>query len=74
LNSFTGAQFPLLLSNIGAQLKDGLPYRPWARDLTNARRANNLKDGPDGKCLPLGIFFCLFPSKILQFPGLVVIL
>jgi hypothetical protein len=75
--SFTGGQLPPLLLNIGAQLKDGLPYRAWARDLTNARRANNLKDGPDGKCLPLGILFLhshVFPSKILQVPGLVVIL
>jgi hypothetical protein len=75
--SFAGAPLPALFRNIGAQLKDGLPYRPWARALTNARQAENLKDSPDGKCLPLSILWLhshLFPSKILQTPGLVVIL
>ena len=47
--SFAGAPLPALFRNIGAQLKDGLPYRPWARALTNARQADNLKDSPDGK-------------------------
>jgi hypothetical protein len=75
--SFTGAPLPALFRNIGAQLKDGLPYRPWARELTNARQADNLKDSPDGQCLPLSILWLeshLFPSKIVQAPGLVVVL
>jgi hypothetical protein len=75
--SFTGAPLPALFRNIGAQLKDGLPYRPWARDLTNARQADNLKDSPDGQCLPLSITWLashLFPSKIVQARGLVIVL
>ena len=75
--SFAGAPLPALFRNIGAQLKDGLPYRPWARDLTNARQADNLKDSPDGQCLPLSILWLqshLFPSKIVQTPGLIVVL
>ena len=75
--SFTGAPLPPLFRDIGARLKDGLPYRQWARELTHARQADNLKDSPDGKCLPLSNLWLhshLFPSKILQVPGLVVIL
>ena len=75
--SFTGAPLPPLFRDIGARLKGGLPYRPWARDLTNARQADNMKDSPDGRCLPLSNLWLhshLFPSKILQVPGLVVIL
>jgi len=75
--SFTGAQLPPLFKNIGAQLKDGLPYSPWGRDLLNSRLADNSKDSPDAKCLPLGILWLhshLSPRKVLQSPGLVVIL
>jgi hypothetical protein len=75
--SFTGAQLPPLFNNIGAQLKDGLPFSPWARALSNARQADNSKDSPDAKCLPSGILWLhshLFPRKMLQLPGLVVIL
>jgi hypothetical protein len=75
--SFTGAPLPPLFRDIGARLKGGLPYRQWARDLTNARQADNMRDSPDGKCLPLSILWLhshLFPSKILQVPGEVVIL
>jgi hypothetical protein len=69
--------FPPEWTNIGAQLKDGLPFRPWARDLRIARKADNSKDSPDGKCLPMGLFMDhsnRSPRKIFQVPGLVVIL
>ena len=75
--SFVGNLLPPLFTNIGAPLKDGLPYTPWARELVNARRADNTKDSPDTKCLPVGILWLhshVFPRKILQVPGLVVIL
>jgi hypothetical protein len=75
--SFAGAPLPPLFRNIGARFKDGLPYRPWARELTGARQANNQRDSPDGKCLPLSNLWLhshLFPNKIVQTPGLVVIL
>jgi len=72
-----GAVFPPEWSNIGAQLKPGLPFRPWARDLRMTRQANNSKDSPDGRCLPMGPLMDhsnRSPRKIVQVPGLVVIL
>ena len=71
------AVFPLEWFNIGAQLKTGLPFRPWARDLRNVRQADNSKDSPDGKCLPMGPLMDhsnRSPRKIVNVPGLVVIL
>src|SRR5215469_12116491 len=59
------------------QLKDGLPFRPWARELQAARNAENSKDSPDAKCLPMGPFMDhsnRSPRKILQVAGLLVIL
>ena len=73
----TDVVFPPEWFNIGAQLKDGLPFRPWARDLRIARKADNSKDSPDGKCLPMSLFMDhsnRFPRKIVQVPGLMVVL
>ena len=73
----TDVVFPPEWFNIGAQLKDGLPYRPWARQLRDARNAENSKDNPDAKCLPMGPFLDhsnRSPRKIVQVPGLVIIL
>ena len=73
----TDVVFPPEWFNVGAQLKDGLPFRPWARDLRIARKADNSKDSPDGKCLPMGPFMDhsnRSPRKIVQISGLVVIL
>ena len=69
--------FPPEWFNIGAQLKDGLPYRPWARQLRDSRNAENSKDNPDAKCLPMGPFLDhsnRSPRKIVQVLGLVIIL
>ena len=74
---FSGNPRASLFIDIGAQLRDGLPYRSWARDLTNARRADNMKDSPDGKCLPLSsvwLYSHNFPAKIVQTPSLMVML
>ena len=63
--------------DIAAHLKGPLPYQPWARELVMARKAENGKDDPDGRCLPLGMIRMhshLFPRKMLQLPGLLVIL
>jgi len=63
--------------NIGAGFKDGLPLLPWAADLLKARKAENSKDNPDAHCLPLGLMQLHMhpqPRKIIQTPGLVVIL
>jgi len=75
--SFTGGQLPPLFTNIGTGLKGGLPLTTWGREVFNARLADNSKDSPDAKCLPLGILWLhshLSPRKILQLPGLIVIL
>lgn len=71
------ALLPPEFTNIAARIKDGLPYKPWARELRNARQAENAKDNPDGKCLPLSILQLHshpFPRKIVQVPGLIAIL
>jgi len=63
--------------DVGANFKDGLPIRPLAADIIKQRRAGNQKDNPDALCLPMG--FMQFhthgqPRKIVQTPGLVVIM
>ena len=71
------AQLPPEFTNIGARLKDGLPYRSWARDLKNARQANLGKDNPDGRCLPINILqkhSHPYPRKMIQVPGFLAIL
>ena len=53
------------------------PYQPWAGTLYDQRKDQNSKDNPDARCLPLGPLQMLahpLPKKILQQPGLVVIL
>jgi hypothetical protein len=63
--------------DIAAGRKDPLPYRPWALDLRKAREAENGKENPDGKCLPLGMIRMHshpFPRKMIQVPGLIAIL
>ena len=64
-------------SDIAKETKDGLPFQNWAADLVKARRAVNNKDDPDGHCQPLGtikMHLHPYPRKILQLPGLMVIL
>lgn len=63
--------------NIGATLKDGLPFTPWAAELRKQRKGANNKDNPDAHCLPLGLMQLHThpqPRKIIQFPNLIVIL
>jgi hypothetical protein len=53
------------------------PYQPWAADVTARRKAEFGKDNPDARCLPLGVLQMLahpLPRKIIQAPGLLVIL
>jgi hypothetical protein len=53
------------------------PYRPWAADLAKKRRADFSKDNPDARCLPLGSLQMMahpLPKKIVQTPGLLIIL
>jgi hypothetical protein len=63
--------------NIGAGFKDGLPLRPWAREVLQKRMADNSKDNPDVWCLPLGnqqFNAHTFPRKVIQTPDVVLIL
>ena len=63
--------------NIGANMKDGLPLQPWAKELLEKRKGENSKDNPDAHCLPMGLMqFHLHPQprKIVQTPKLMIIM
>jgi hypothetical protein len=63
--------------DISSGLEGGLPYQPWAAELAKARRADNSKDDPDTRCLPISIVRTFtYPTlkKIVQVPGLIVML
>jgi hypothetical protein len=62
---------------LGANVPGGLPFTPWAAALRKQRMATDSKDNPDANCLPMGITqFHMQPQprKIIQTPGLVLIL
>jgi hypothetical protein len=40
--------------NVMANMKDGLPFTPWAAELRKQRMAAASKDNPDAHCLPIG--------------------
>jgi len=63
--------------DIAGEIKEGLPFQPWAADLVKARRANENKDDPDGHCQPLGLVkmhLHPYPRRMVQVPGLTLIL
>lgn len=63
--------------DVGANFDDGLPIRPWARELKDERMADGMKDNPDAHCLPLGYMqFHLHPQprEIIQTPQQIVML
>ena len=63
--------------DFGSVVPGGLPYQPWAAALRNQRTADQSKDNPDVKCMPLGILQMNthpFPRRILQAPGYIAIL
>jgi hypothetical protein len=63
--------------DVSLEMKGGLPLQPWAAELVKARRADNNKDDPDSHCQPLGpvkMHLHPFPRKMIQTPGLLVIL
>jgi hypothetical protein len=63
--------------NIGAGFPGGLPFRPWAKELLDKRRADNDKDNPDAHCLPMGLLqFHEHPQprKIVQTKDVVLII
>ena len=56
LPNLPGTDAPPLAAffNIGQNIKEGLPYTPWAAELRKQRMASNSKENPDANCLPLG--------------------
>ena len=63
--------------NIAQNMPDGPPFRPEARALFEARRADNGKDNPEAACLPMGILQFHTqgaPRKFIQTPDVLVIL
>jgi hypothetical protein len=63
--------------NVGANIKGGLPFTPWAAALKKKRMAANDKDNPDAHCLPLGLMQLHMhpqPRKIVQTPNEVIIM
>ncbi len=69
----TAAEF----GDIGATLKNGLPYQPWAAELVKKRIAEQRLHDPLSYCLPVGpirLHTWSTPRKMVQTPGLIVIL
>jgi hypothetical protein len=63
--------------DFGARLPGGLPYQPWAAALVKERSAQLGRDDPVAFCRPAGALRILTfppPRKLIQLPGLVVIL
>jgi GNAT superfamily N-acetyltransferase len=63
--------------SVGAGLRGGPPYTPLASMLRDERMADNQKNNPDALCLPMGLMQLHLhpqPRKIVQTPGLIVIM
>ena len=68
---------PAESANIASSLPQGLPYQPGAAQLLTARKAEQRVNDPLTHCLPIGpvrLHTFNSPKKIIQTPGLVVIL
>ena len=68
-----------LIADIATGLRPGesIPYQPWAEAITKERAANLAKDDPTSNCIVGGVprsDFVPYPLKILEMPGMVVIL
>jgi hypothetical protein len=68
-----------LIGDIAAGLAPGqsIPYQPWAETVTKERAANLAKDDPTSNCIVGGVprsDFVPYPFKILEMPGMVVVL
>jgi hypothetical protein len=68
-----------LIGDISTGMNSGetIPYQPWAEKLFKERVANNAKDDPTSNCIVGGVprnDFVPYPFKILETPGIVVIL
>jgi hypothetical protein len=69
---------PGLTGDIARNLKPGdVPFQPWAEALYKERRASDSRDDPTANCIVGGVprsDLVGYPFKILQVPGMVVIL
>jgi hypothetical protein len=68
---------PRPFQDLPSLFPDGLPMQPWAAELRKQRLAENSKDHPDAHCLPLHpvqLHSHPQPRKIIQTPGLVLII
>ena len=68
---------PRPFQDLPSLFPDGLPMQPWAAELRAKRLADHSKDHPDAHCLPLNpiqLHSHPQPRKIIQKPGLIVIL
>jgi hypothetical protein len=66
------------VGNIAKDLKpEDVPFQPWAKTLYEHRRATQSKEDPTAQCIVGGVprnDVVPYPFKILQVPGMVVIL
>jgi hypothetical protein len=65
------------VGNIARNLKEPVPFQPWAEALFKERQANNSRDDPTAKCIVGGVprsDLVGYPYRILEVPGMVVIL
>jgi hypothetical protein len=72
-----GFQATGLYADIGTGRKDPVPYQPWAAELIKKRIAENHKDQPDGKCLPLSpvqLHTHTSLKRLVQTPEMLIIL
>ena len=63
--------------NLGAGLSGGLPYQPWAAELTQKRTREQAKDDPHARCLPTSFpraYALPHIQKFIQTRGLLVVL
>jgi len=73
------AELPIAVEaiDIGRGIGGGLPYRPWAAALVKERMANEGKDDPHVRCLPMTVplvYGLPHLQKFVETPGLLVIL
>ena len=69
---------PGYVGDITRGLRSGeVPYQPWAEALFKERRANDSRDDPTANCIVGGVprsDLVGYPFKVLQVPGMIVIL
>jgi hypothetical protein len=73
----TDLQIPPEFMNLASSLKKDPPYQPWAAALVKTRRANEMKDDPNVRCMPRGalrIWTDDYYKRIFEVPGRIIVL